>query len=75
MSEYKDLDEENMVDSCRESSTNVGSVENVGVGKVIDIGRFSSLEKLLRATKYVMIFVRNLKNVFDKGEGINGNCC
>ena len=75
MSEYKDLDEEIMVDSCRESSTNVGSVENVGVGKVIDIGRFSYLEKLLRATKYVTSFAINLKNVFDKGEGINGHCC
>ena len=50
LSEDKDLDEENVVDSCRESSINVSGVENVGVGEVIDIGRFSSLEKLLRVT-------------------------
>ena len=36
LSEDKDLVEENVVDS---------GVENVGIGEVIDIGRFSSLEK------------------------------
>ena len=72
LSEDKDLDEENVVDSCRESSINVSGVENVGVGEIIDISRFSSLEKLLRITGYVMRIVRNLKKVFNKGEGING---
>lgn len=41
LSEDKDL-EENVVDSCRQSSINVSGVENVGVGEVIDIGRFRS---------------------------------
>ena len=71
LSEDKDL-EENVVDPCREGSTNVNGVENVGVGEVIDIGRFSSLETLLRVTGYVMKFVRNLKKVPNKGESING---
>ena len=71
LSEDKDL-EENVVDPCREGSTNVNGVENVGVGEVIDIGRFSSLETLLRVTGYVMKFVRNLKKVSNKGESING---
>ena len=72
MSENKDLDEENVVNSCRESSINVSGAENVGVGEAIDISRFSSLEKLLKVTGYVMRFARNLKKVFNKGEGING---
>ena len=71
LSEEKDLDE-NVVDPCKESSINVSGVENVGVGEVIDIGWFSSLETLLRVTGYVMRFVRNLKKVSNKGEGING---
>ena len=71
LSEDKDLDE-NVVDPCKESSINVSGVENVGVGEVIDIGRFSSLETLLRVTGYVMRFVRNLKKVSNKGEGVNG---
>ena len=70
LSEDKDL-EENVNDSCRESSANVRSVENVGVGEVIDISRFSSLEKLLRVTNYVMRFSRNLKKIFNKSEGTN----
>ena len=71
LSEDKDL-EENVVDPCREGSINVSGVENVGVGEVIDISRFISLETLLRVTGYVMKFVRNLKKVSNKGESING---
>lgn len=41
LSEDKDL-VENVVDSCRQSSINFSGVENVGVGEVIDIGRFRS---------------------------------
>ena len=56
LSEGKDL-EENVVDSCRDSSVNVCGLENIGVDEVIDIGRFSSLDKL--------------KNVFNKSEDLN----
>ena len=62
---YKDF-EENVVKSCGESSINISDVENVGVGEVIDIGRSSSLKKLLRVTGYVMRFVRNLKIVIEE---------
>ena len=61
-----------MFDSCRERSINVSGVKNVGIGEVIEIGWFSSLEKFLRVTGYVMRFVRNLEKVFNKGEGVNG---
>ena len=62
---YKDF-EENVVKSCGESSINISDVENVGVGEVIDIGRSSSLKKLLRVTGYVVRFVRNLKIVIEE---------
>ena len=68
-SEDKDL-EENVVDTSRESSISIDGVENVGVGEVIDIGRFSSLEALLGVTGYVMRSVRNLEKISNKGEGM-----
>ena len=68
-SEDKDL-EQNVVDTCRESSINIDGVENVGVGEVMDIGWFSSLEALLGVTGYVMRSVRNLEKISNKGEGI-----
>ena len=45
LSEGKDL-EENVVDSCRDSSVNVCGLENIGVDEVIDIGRFSSEKRI-----------------------------
>ena len=68
-SEDKDL-EENVVDTSRESSISIDGVENVGVGEVIDIGRFSSSEALLGVTGYVMRSVRNLEKISNKGEGM-----
>ena len=68
-SEDKDL-EQNVVGTCRESSINIDGVENVGVGEVMDIGWFSSLEALLGVTGYVMRSVRNLEKISNKGEGI-----
>ena len=72
LSEENHLDEKNMIDIRKESSReSVSGVKNVGVGEVIDIGQFSSLEKLLRVNGYGMRFIRNLKKAFNKGEGIN----
>ena len=44
------------------SSVNVSfSGSEVGIGKMIDCGRFSSLNKLVRVTRFVLRYVRNLK--------------
>ena len=44
------------------SSVNVNfSGSEVGIGKVIDCGRFSSLNKLVRVTGFVLRYVHNLK--------------
>ena len=43
-------------------SVNVNfSGSEVGIGKVIDCGRFSSLNKLVRVTGFVLKYVHNLK--------------
>ena len=44
------------------SSVNVNfSGSEVGIGNVIDCGRFSSLNKVVRVTGFVLRYVRNLK--------------
>ena len=58
----------NVVDSCGERSVNSSGIQNVGVGEVIDIGWFGSLEKLMRVTGYVARFA---KKVLNKSEGRN----
>ena len=69
--------EELLVEGC--NSENVvcllmtGSKGKVfGVGEVIDVVRFSNLEKLLRETTYVYRFVANLKLRKKGGEFIVG---
>ena len=34
----------------------------IGVGKIVDLERFSSMDRLLRATSYVLRFVHNIKS-------------
>ena len=34
----------------------------IGVGKIVDLERFSSVDRLLRATSYVLRFVHNIKS-------------
>ena len=47
------------------SSVNINfSGSDVGIGKVIDCGRFSSLNKLIRVTGFVLRYVYNLKAFF-----------
>ena len=43
-----------------------GSEKAFGIGKVMDNGRFRSLQKLLRVTCYVRRFVDNLKVILGK---------
>ena len=44
------------------SSVNINfSGSDVGIGKVIDCGRFSPLNKLIRVTGFVLRYVYNLK--------------
>ena len=43
-----------------------------GTGAMIDIERFSNLEKLLRVTAFVVRFVSNLKKIVKKTEGVHG---
>ena len=43
-----------------------------GIGFVIDIERFSDLERLLRVTAFVIKFVSNLKKSVKKTEGVYG---
>ena len=43
-----------------------------GIGIVIDIERFSDLERLLRVTAFVIWFVSNLKKSVKKTEGVYG---
>ena len=60
--------EKNVVESSGECSVNSSGTQNVGVGEVIDIGWFGSLEKLMRVTGYVARFA---KKVLNKSEGRN----
>ena len=60
--------EKNVVESSGECSVNSSGTQNVGVGEVIDIGWFGSLEKLMKVTGYV---VRFAKKVLNKSEGRN----
>ena len=41
----------------------------IGVGKIVDLERFNSMDRLLRATSYVLRFVHNIKSTVIKNLG------
>ena len=56
------------------SSVNVNfSGSEVGIGKVIDCGRFSSLNKLVRVTGFMLRYVHNLKAFLSGSEVTKGD--
>ena len=55
-----DLEEKGSREVVFSVSVNFSGSE-VGIGKVIDCGRFSSLDKLVRVTGFVLKYVHNLK--------------
>ena len=56
------------------SSANVNfSRRDVGIGKVIDCGRFSSLNKLVRVTGFMLRYVHNLKAFLSGSEVTKGD--
>ena len=63
--------EEKLVNSNRVVLQNMMEASG-GIGIVIDIERFSDLERLLRVTAFVIRFVSNLKKSVKKTEGVYG---
>ena len=62
-----DLEERLIDGKCDKSVVLNSAVESgVGIGEVIDIKRFSDLERLLRVTTYVVRFLNNLKAAVNK---------
>ena len=58
------------------SSVDVSSCgSKVGVGKVIDCGRFSFLKKLVRVTEFVLRYLHNLKACLSQCKVKKGICC
>lgn len=48
------------------SSTLFVNARGSGIGSVVDVSRFSNLQRLLRVTAYVLRFVKNLKAVLSR---------